>query len=71
MSQWVPAHAFSLTWSCLRYAPDPVRVGNYSSDLFGNRTFVRRRLQLIKDSGLTPAIHIMNRHLIARNTTGG
>jgi hypothetical protein len=49
------------------YAPDPVRVGNYSTSTFGSLAFVRKRLQLLRQSGLTPAIHIMNRHRIVQN----
>ena len=48
------------------YVPDPARVGNYSTANFGDAGYVRRRLALLRRSGLTPAIHIMSRHLIAR-----
>ena len=51
------------------YQPDPTVSGNYSTACFGERAFVRRRLALMKSSGLTPALHIMPHRLIHRNTT--
>jgi hypothetical protein len=39
-------------------------IGPYSSENFGRPETVRRRLRIIKDAGLYPAIHIMSRQLI-------
>jgi hypothetical protein len=47
------------------YAPDPSVSGNYSTDCFGERAFVRRRLALMQKSGLTPAIHVRSTRLAA------
>jgi hypothetical protein len=51
------------------YAPDPSVSGNYSTACFGERAFVRRRLELMQRSGLTPAIHIMPHRLVYRNAS--
>jgi len=45
----------------------PYYIGDYSSGNFGDPATVRRRLEIIKDAGLYPAIHLMSRHLIYKN----
>eukprot|EP01048_Picozoa_sp_COSAG05_P003804 COSAG05_NODE_185_length_14731_cov_30.866389_1_plen_243_part_00 len=53
------------------YAPDPSVSSNYSTAAFGERAFVRQRLELMQRSGLTPALHIMPHRLIYRNASSG
>ena len=52
------------------YSPDPRSAWNYSTTTFGDRNFVRHRLELMQRSGLTPALHIMPHRLIQRARNG-
>jgi len=47
--------------------PGPYYIGDYSSKNFGDSKTVKRKLKIIKDAGLYPAIHILSRDLIAQN----
>jgi hypothetical protein len=58
----------------LWYQPNKIEgeyyIGEYSQSHFGDPEVIKKRLWIVKQAGIFPAIHIMNKHVIKKDNNG-